>query len=121
MIEQAASFPAVRPRGTCSCCRTAARPSGKLDAQFGLQQHLQQILADNSSTLVNGVLGVGLAVLGGLGDTLVVVVLTVYFLATLPAMRRAAYRLAPASRRPRAVLIGDAVCVRFGATCWATW
>jgi len=60
------------------------------------------------------VLGAGLAVLDGLGDTVVVVVLMVYFLATLPGMRRAAYRLAPASRRPRAVLIGDAICVRFG-------
>lgn len=113
MIEQAAGFLGQTPR-YLQLLQDRSSTIGQLDARFGLQQHLQQVLAGNSSTLINGVLGAGLAVLGWLGDTVVVVVLTVYFLATLPGMRRAAYRLAPASRRPRAVLIGDAICVRFG-------
>ncbi|MFC5063234.1 AI-2E family transporter [Actinomycetospora atypica] len=113
MIEQAAGFLARTPQ-YLQLLGDRSSIIGQLDARFGLQQHLQQALADNSSTLISGVLGVGLAVLGWLGDTVVVVVLTVYFLAALPGMRRAAYRLAPASRRPRTVLIGDAICVRFG-------
>ncbi|WP_026204849.1 AI-2E family transporter [Actinomycetospora chiangmaiensis] len=113
MIEQAATLLQQTPR-YLQLLQDRSSTVGQLDARFGLQQHLQQTLADNSSAVINGVLGVGLAILGWLGDTLVVVVLTVYFLATLPAMRRAAYRLAPASRRPRAILIGDAICVRFG-------
>ncbi len=113
MIEQAAGFLGQTPR-YLQLLGDRSSTIGALDARFGLQQHLQQALTDNSSTLISGVLGAGMAVLGGLGDTVVVVVLTVYFLAALPGMRRAAYRLAPASRRPRAVLIGDAICVRFG-------
>jgi predicted PurR-regulated permease PerM len=113
LVEQAAGFLGQTPR-YLQLLQDRSSTIGQLDARFGLQQHLQQLLAGNSSTLINGALGAGLAVLSGLGDTLVVVVLTVYFLAALPGMRRAAYRLAPASRRPRAVLIGDAVCVRFG-------
>ena len=113
MIEQAAGFLGQTPR-YLQLLGDRSSTIGALDARFGLQQHLQQALTDNSSTLISGVLGAGMAVLGGLGDTVVVVVLTVYFLAALPEMRRAAYRLAPASRRPRAVLIGDAICVRFG-------
>jgi predicted PurR-regulated permease PerM len=113
LIEQAASFLGQTPR-YLQLLQDRSSTIGQLEARFGLQQHLQQALAGNSSTLINGVLGAGLAVLGGLGDTVVVVVLTVYFLAALPGMRRAAYRLAPASRRPRAVMIGDAICVRFG-------
>ena len=113
MIEQAAGFLGQTPR-YLQLLGDRSSTIGALDARFGLQQHLQQALTDNSSTLISGVLGAGMAVLGGLGDTVVVVVLTVYFLAALPGVRRAAYRLAPASRRPRAVLIGDAICVRFG-------
>ncbi|WP_433030689.1 AI-2E family transporter [Actinomycetospora sp. CA-053990] len=113
MIEQAAGFLGQTPR-YLQLLQDRSSTIGMLDARFGLQQHLQQALAGNSSTLINGVLGAGLAVLGALGDTVVVVVLTVYFLAALPGIRQAAYRLAPASRRPRAVLIGDAICVRFG-------
>ena len=113
MIEQAAGFLGQTPR-YLQMLQDSSSIIGQLETRFGLQQHLQQALAGNSSTLINGVLGAGLAVLGGLGDNVVVVVLTVYFLAALPGMRRAAYRLAPASRRPRAVLIGDAICVRFG-------
>jgi predicted PurR-regulated permease PerM len=113
LIEQAVSFLGQTPR-YLQLLQDRSSTIGQLEARFGLQQHLQQALAGNSSMLINGVLGAGLAVLGGLGDTVVVVVLTVYFLAALPGMRRAAYRLAPASRRPRAVMIGDAICVRFG-------
>ena len=99
MIEQAANLLGQTPR-YLQVLGDRSSTIGQLDARFGLQQHLQQALADNSSTLISGVLGVGLAVLGWLGDTLVVVVLTVYFLVALPGIRRAAYRLAPASRRP---------------------
>lgn len=113
LVEQAVGLLEQSPR-YLQMLQDRSSTIGQLDARFGLQQHLQQTLAGNGSTLVDGVLGAGLAVLNGLSDTVVVVVLTVYFLATLPAMRRAAYRLAPASRRPRAVLIGDAICVRFG-------
>lgn len=113
LVEQAATFVGQSPR-YLQLLQDRSSTIGQLDARFGLQQYLQQALAGDGASLADGLLGVGLAILGVLGDTVVVVVLTVYFLATLPAIRSAAYRLAPASRRPRAVLIGDAICVRFG-------
>jgi predicted PurR-regulated permease PerM len=42
-------------------------------------------------------------------------VLTVYFLADLPRLRRGIYRMVTGSRRPRAILIGDQVFAKVGA------
>jgi predicted PurR-regulated permease PerM len=61
-----------------------------------------------------GVLGVGLAILGILANTFVVVVLTLYFLASLPSIKQAAYQLAPASRRERVSLLGDQILRNVG-------
>jgi predicted PurR-regulated permease PerM len=64
--------------------------------------------------LFGGVLGLGLAILGILANTFVVVVLTLYFLASLPSMKHAVYQLAPASRRERVSLLGDQVLRNVG-------
>ena len=61
-----------------------------------------------------GVLGVGLAILGILANTFVVVVLTLYFLASLPSIKQATYQLAPASRRDRVSLLGDQILRNVG-------
>jgi len=67
-----------------------------------LDQVAQQVQSGNiGSQLAGGVLDVGLAVLGALANTLIVVILTLYFLASLPRMKHTAYRLVPASRRER--------------------
>ena len=64
---------------------------------------------DFLSGLFGGVLGVGLKILSALFNAFVVVVLTLYFLASLGATKRALYRLAPASRRERVSRLGDRV------------
>jgi predicted PurR-regulated permease PerM len=64
--------------------------------------------------LFGGALGVGLAILGLLANVFVVVVLTLYFLASLPSMKQAAYQLAPASRRERVSLLGDRILRNIG-------
>jgi predicted PurR-regulated permease PerM len=61
-----------------------------------------------------GAVGVGLAILGALLNAFVVVVLTLYFLASLPTMKKAAYSLAPASRRERVSLLGDRILRSIG-------
>jgi predicted PurR-regulated permease PerM len=50
-----------------------------------------------------------------LADSLIVIVLTVYFLVDMPRIRTTLYRLVPSSRRPRAILIGDEVFAKVGA------
>jgi|tagenome__1003787_1003787.scaffolds.fasta_scaffold20931458_3 predicted PurR-regulated permease PerM len=61
-----------------------------------------------------GVVGLGLAILGILLNAFVVLVLTLYFLASLPSMKQAAYSLAPASRRERVALLGDRILRNIG-------
>jgi predicted PurR-regulated permease PerM len=82
---------------------------GRLNDQFHLQQRLTSLLGQQSGSLLQGVFGVGQMVIGVLGSLLTVVVLTIYFLADLPRLRRTIYRLVPASRRPRAILLGDSI------------
>ncbi|MCY0903742.1 AI-2E family transporter [Arthrobacter sp. H14-L1] len=55
----------------------------------------------NLMTLGGGILAVGSGIATGLTGILIVVVLTLYFVITLPAMKRAAYQLVPASRRAK--------------------
>jgi predicted PurR-regulated permease PerM len=64
---------------------------------------------DFTQKLFGGVLGFGLAVLSALANAFVVVVLTLYFLASLPQVKSAIYQLAPASRRDRVTRLGDQV------------
>jgi predicted PurR-regulated permease PerM len=70
---------------------------------------------DFGSALFGGVVGVGLKVLSFLANTFVVVVLTLYFLATLPKVKRSLYRFAPASRRDRVSDLGDRILGSVGA------
>jgi predicted PurR-regulated permease PerM len=56
-----------------------------------------------------GVLGFGLAVLSLLGNAFIVIVLTLYFLASIDKTKAALYNLAPASRRDRVQKLGDRV------------
>lgn len=62
-----------------------------------------------------GVLGVGRTVLSGAFSALTVLVLTLYFLISLPSVTKIFYRLAPASRRARVSSIGDAIISRVGS------
>jgi predicted PurR-regulated permease PerM len=61
------------------------------------------------------VVSAGSAVFGAVGDSLVVIVLTVYFLVDMPRIRTNLYRMVPNTRRPRAILIGDEVFAKVGA------
>jgi predicted PurR-regulated permease PerM len=87
---------------------------GQLNERFQLQPRLLQILNGDGSGLVNGLLGAGQVVFSALSSTLIVIVLTVYFLADMPGIRANLYRLVPHSRRPRAILLGDEVFAKVG-------
>jgi predicted PurR-regulated permease PerM len=82
---------------------------GRLNDHFQLQQRLSDLVNEQGANLVRGVLGAGVAALGGLARIVVVLVLTGYLLGELPRIRRFGYRLFPASRRPRVILLGDRI------------
>jgi len=88
---------------------------GQLNDRFHLQQTLEQTLNTGGGSILGGVLGAGIVVFNALASTLIVVVLTVYFLGAMPRLRAGLYRLIPNSRRPRAILLGDEIATRVGA------
>ena len=63
---------------------------------------------------VGGAFGFGKFLLSFIFTLLTVVILTLYFLANLPGIKRTAYRLMPASRRPRAQLLTEDILGRIG-------
>jgi predicted PurR-regulated permease PerM len=89
----------------------------RLDQRFDVITKVREYLSDSnfSSTLFGGALGVGLRVLSAVANSFIVLVLTIYFLASLPSIKQAAYALAPASRRPRVSALGDRIIHSTGA------
>jgi predicted PurR-regulated permease PerM len=92
----------------------------RIDAEYQVTQRisdqLQQRLASGETVtaLFGGLFGAGKAVVSGIFSALTVLVLTLYFLASLPHLKRAGYRLVPATRRQRVALLGDEVSRRIG-------
>jgi len=88
-----------------------------LNERFELIDKVTAYVQDGDfiASLSGGALGIGLKVLSGLTNTLIVLVLTIYFLASLPSIKHAAYQLAPASQRPRVSTLGDKVIRSMGA------
>jgi hypothetical protein len=92
-----------------------------LNQHFGIIDMLQKKV--NSSihdgqfviTAFGGVVGVGKAFLSGAFALLTLLVLTLYFTASLPQVTAVAYKLVPASRRVRVANISDAIIARVGA------
>ena len=93
---------------------------GRLNVKYHIQQRLSKLVTGGGSSLIGGVLGAGELVLGTASFIVVVLVLSIYFLAGLPRIKVFAYQLVPHSRRPRVILIGDEILAKVGATCWGT-
>lgn len=88
---------------------------GHLNAQYHLEQRLKKALAGGGvSSLAAGLVGVGQVVVGLITGLVIVIALTVYFLADLPRVTRTLYRLVPRSRRPRAGLLTEEAFARVG-------
>ncbi|MFR9805221.1 AI-2E family transporter [Pseudonocardia sp. RS010] len=107
LIAQVTAFRADIPR-YATMLNDRSSFLGGLNERFHLQQSLEQALAGGGSSLVSGVFGAG-AVVVSAG---VVVVLTVYFLGSLPQIRSAFHRLIPRSRRARVARLGDEIATR---------
>jgi predicted PurR-regulated permease PerM len=88
---------------------------GRLNDRFHLQQRITETVNGSGGSLLNDVVSAGTAVFSAMADVLIVMVLTVYFLADMPRIRTTLYRLVPHTRRPRVILIGDEVFAKVGA------
>ena len=92
----------------------------RLDDQYGVVTTLQEELAKRVkdqglwTSLFGGVFGAGKAVLSGFFSTFTVLVLTLYFLASLPTVKAATYRMVPRSRRQRVTFLSEEITRRVG-------
>lgn len=93
-----------------------------LDAQFGdqfqdLVADVQKFLTDpgNIAAIGGGALQVGASIANAISGIIVVLVLTLYFVATLPSIKAGMLRLAPARDRARASDITDQITDSVGA------
>ncbi|WP_340538040.1 AI-2E family transporter [Nocardioides sp. GXZ039] len=88
----------------------------ELDAEYDIIGKIQDYVADGDfvSGLFGGALGFGLKIISALFNAFIVIVLTLYFLASLDTTKKAIYRLAPASRRDRVTRLGDRVLHNIG-------
>lgn len=114
VIEQIASFVRSVPGMIADFQRSDLYAT--LDAQFGDQfqgliADVQKFLTDpgNIASIGGGALQVGASIATGISGAIVVLVLTLYFIATLPSMKQALLRLAPARDRARAGDITDQI------------
>jgi predicted PurR-regulated permease PerM len=86
-----------------------------LDDQFGLRDRINEEVdkfiknPDAMGGIFGGVVGFGSVLANGLFGTLIVLVLSLYFLAALPAMKKWGYRLAPRSRRARVEALSEEI------------
>jgi len=67
------------------------------------------------SGVFGGVLGAGKALASGFFAFLTVLVLTLYFLSSLPKVKDAAYGMVPSSRRPRFISLSEEIMRRVGS------
>ncbi|HYO20620.1 MAG TPA: AI-2E family transporter [Dermatophilaceae bacterium] len=91
-----------------------------LDSQYRVldkvQVEFQKLVTDGNfmSGVFGGVLGASKALASGFFAIVTVLVLTLYFLSTLPRVKDAAYGMVPSSRRPRFESLSEEIMRRVG-------
>jgi predicted PurR-regulated permease PerM len=92
-----------------------------LNVKYGvidsLQTKVDSIIKDGqfAITAFGGVIGVGKAVVSGLVSTITILILTLYFLASLPQVVEIGLKFVPASRRSRVSKLVNAIISRVGS------
>jgi predicted PurR-regulated permease PerM len=93
----------------------------QLNNQYGLidtlQERLKSVTSDGTLLIstFGGVIGVGKSVLSGFFTALTILVLTLYFITSLPQAVNLGLSLVPASRRDRVGLLTNAIIARMGS------
>jgi predicted PurR-regulated permease PerM len=88
----------------------------RIDAKYNVVGKLQSMLsqADTAQMIAGGILGLGKFVISSVFKAFTVLVMTIYFLGSLPSIKHSAYQLVPASRRARVGALADGVLTRVG-------
>ncbi|MFP3960734.1 AI-2E family transporter [Actinomadura fulvescens] len=86
------------------------------DKRYGLLDRAEKTVNSEGfqDQLTSWATGIGKVAVNGLFQTLTILILTLYFLSSLPQIKTFFYRLAPRSRRARVALLGDEILDRIG-------
>jgi predicted PurR-regulated permease PerM len=87
-----------------------------LDSKLHFIEPLKKQVKDGKfvNNAFGGVLGATKTALSATFTTLTILILTLYFVSSLPTIKRAAYQLVPRSRRSRFGLLADEILLRIG-------
>nr|WP_106582961.1 AI-2E family transporter [Murinocardiopsis flavida] len=88
-----------------------------LDRRFKVLEKFQDLVlnAKFGEQVFGGIIGVGAVVVNSLFATFTVLILTLFFLSSLPAITEMSYRLVPRSRRAGVRELGDEILQRIGS------
>ncbi|HET7310356.1 MAG TPA: AI-2E family transporter, partial [Mycobacteriales bacterium] len=87
----------------------------RIDRRYHIVTNLEKRAKKGFSVdSLGGVFGVGKKILGIVASTLTIVILTIYFLANMPGIKRVLYRAVPRTRRARVGLLTDEILNRVG-------
>ena len=88
----------------------------RLNQDYGIIDKLsaQVSNANLGGQVFGGLLGFGKIVVSAVFSALTILVMTLYFLSSLPSIKHQAYQLVPASRRERVQKLGDEILTRIG-------
>ncbi|HEV2891616.1 MAG TPA: AI-2E family transporter [Frankiaceae bacterium] len=86
----------------------------RLDKQFHIVEKITKSVNENAGAAAGSAVTVARGILTAVFKTVTVLILTLYFLASYPNIKRGAYRLIPRSRRARVGLIADEILARVG-------
>jgi predicted PurR-regulated permease PerM len=88
----------------------------RIDAKYNIVGKLQSLLsqADTAKMIAGGILGFGEFLISSVFKATTTLVLTIYFLGSLPSIKSSAYQLVPATRRARVGALADGVLTRVG-------
>ncbi|WP_051712495.1 AI-2E family transporter [Spirillospora albida] len=86
------------------------------DKRYGLLDRAENFVdsKDFQDRITDTATGIGKVALNGVFQTVTILILTLYFLSSLPQIKTFFYQLAPRSRRARVALLGDEILDRIG-------
>ncbi|MDF3289806.1 AI-2E family transporter [Streptomyces silvisoli] len=87
---------------------------GRLEDRYHLINKAKQQLSSGGSDILDGLLGAGQLVVSTVTATVVVVVVSLYFMVGLPRIKDFCYRFVPGSHRERVAALTEEIVVRTG-------
>ncbi|MEU5877601.1 AI-2E family transporter [Spirillospora sp. NPDC047279] len=92
------------------------RTLAEWDQRYGLLERAEEFVnsQDFQTKMTGYATGIGKVAVNGIFQTVTILILTLYFLSSLPQIKTFFYKLAPRTRRARIALLGDEILDRIG-------